>query len=70
MNIKHIIKMSAFWKIPVTIYSRVSHLEVVKVRRKSGSACLLMSLKLRGHGRKIHIVSVLFVGMTFRNLQI
>ena len=56
-----------------TPYSRVSfrkHLTTVKARRKSGGACLLMSLKLRGHGGKIHFVSVLFVGMTFGDVQV
>ena len=54
----------------VTPYSRVSHLEAVKVRRKSGSACLLMSLKLRGHEGKALFVSVLFLGMTLGDLQV
>ena len=56
-----------------TPYSRVSlriTSEAVKVRGKSGNACLLMSLKLRGHGGKTHFVSVLFVGMAFGDVQV
>ena len=56
-----------------TSYGRVDsvyHLEAVKVRRKSGSACLLLSLKLRGHEGKPHFVSVLFLGMTLGDLSV
>ena len=46
-----------------TLYSRVSlriTSEAMKARGKSGRTCLLMSIKLRGHGGKIYFVSVLF----------